>query len=147
MSDDLEIKALLANSGEAELTSEELARTQTWRHDAGRIADLARAALAEPPPAASAVRSLCRVAAQRQAMRLRLRRQVWWLAAAATLLLLAGGGSIRLAEWRDRARLERLDNVLALLESSSIAAAQGHITREALSDRLVRLQSDFVEGE
>lgn len=137
--EELQLKALLADSGEGELSGEERALTAAWSRDVARLAALARAALAAPAPAAG--QPWLRLEGARGLARRRRRLVVCRLAEAAALLILAWNGWSTLSAKRQRADLERLDNVLALLESGAGAMPSEGVSLDGLSQRLLRLQT------
>jgi hypothetical protein len=138
--EELQIKALLADSGEGELAGEERLLTAAWSRDVARIAALARAAFATPAPDAAGWPWL-RHEGARALVRRRRRLVLCRLAEAATLLILAWNGWSTLSARRQRADLERLDNVLALLETGPGARQADGVSIANLSQRLIRLQT------
>ena len=145
----LEQKALLAASGETTLTESERRQTECWSREVDALTRRVYAALNDGAPGAITVAELrpeTRRAIARQRVRFRRLRLVRGLAAAALLLLMAGGAfhlHIQREEQRD---LQRLGNVLFLLEPVDDdgldgLVAQDRVTLETLADQLGRLQA------
>ena len=136
---DLEIKALLESSGEADLADEERKQTSVWRRDLESLSRMARHHLgATRPPQARG--TLLRAAKHNLALRRRWRWSMR-LAAAASLTLLAWNFRNAQPAQPPDVRLQRLDNVLALLEYGNGDTAGRGKDLSGLSERLIRLQA------
>ena len=141
----IERKALLADSGEALLSAEDLRMTASWRRDTAVLANAVRDSAA--PTALDAdftARDLwpsTRAAITGRGRLVRRRRAVRRLAAAALATVMAGG-AVHLHSLRaEQSRLERLGSVLFLLQDPETAAygdlvPPKGLTLELLADML-----------
>ncbi len=144
----LEMKALLAASGEAVLSERERQQTAVWTRDLEALTEHAKAAFSAGPTGELTVNHLnpaARTAIARRRFRIRQHRLVRRLAAAAALVLLIGGGFQFHVRKAEQIRLDRLGSVLFLLENADDAFLDSNlgtdrVTLESLAEQLSRLQ-------
>ena len=144
----LEMKALLASTGEVRLTADEQALTAEWRRGLDHLTAGARDALAgagSPAYTLQDLRPATRAAVARQRFRAGRRRLVRRLAAAASLALLIGSGMHLQIVRAEQTKLERLVSVLLLFEDPEEAIDfslidQTPATLKTLAAHLSRLQ-------
>ncbi len=144
-----ELRALLRQSGEwvGRVSPEEEQATAAWLHDVERLTQLAQSALQPELPAEVLAR--IRMAAGRRLYRVRLFRRVGRIAVAAAAVALVGWTGW--TTWQGPRRthqLERMDNLLGLLESAEfgqVAEDGSHL--EGLAVRLMELQDALLDAE
>lgn len=139
-SEELEIRALLATSGEAQLTAAEAEQSAVWRAEVARLAQLSREGLGAPIP--EALRKRLRLQAGRPFWRVSRNLLLWRAAAAAALLALVWSGVDDYRLRREAQRLQRLHAVLLLIGAETASdEVSADATRESLAARLLLLQT------